>query len=86
MSVLPISMGGQKVQAKIDKYFANSMLRAKSVTSQTEQNSDSLPDPMGDLKVKLNIQLDDDEHSNQAENQTPKHTPVKKQLGLIELN
>jgi hypothetical protein len=86
MSVLPISMGGQKVQAKIDRYFANSMLRAKSVTSQMEQNSDSLPYPMGDLKVKLNIQLDDDEHSNQAENQTPKHTPVKKQLGLIELN
>jgi hypothetical protein len=41
---------------------------------------------MGDIKSKLNIYLEDDESSNQAANKTPKETPVKKFLGLVELN
>ena len=65
VSIIPPKMGGEKVQKKIDSYFAKSKIRSvvKSVSHKSEQNYPDLPDPMGDLSIRMNIKLDDDEAS-----------------------
>jgi hypothetical protein len=41
---------------------------------------------MGDLQIKLNVKLEDDEPSNKAAIQTPNHTPLRRQFGLFQQN